>query len=94
MTSLLEIVLLVLDVIWFVIIAHIIISWLVMFNVLNLRQPLVGQIWDGLNRVLEPAYSRIRSVLPATGGIDFAPLVALIAIYALRIVIRNNLYGF
>ena len=94
MTSLLEIVLLILDVIWFVIIAHIIVSWLVMFNVLNLRQPLVGQIWDGLNRILEPAYSRIRSVLPATGGIDFAPLVALIAIYALRIVIRNNLYGF
>lgn len=94
MTSLLEILLLVLDVIWFIIIAHIIVSWLVMFNVLNLRQPLVGQIWDGLNRILEPAYSRIRTVLPATGGIDFAPLVALIGIYALRIVIRNNLYGF
>ena len=94
MTSILQILLLILDVAQFVIIAHIIVSWLVTFQVLNLRQPLVAQIWDGLNRILEPLYSRVRQVIPIMGGIDLAPLVVLIGVYALRIVIANNLYAF
>jgi YggT family protein len=90
-TSLAQILLMILDIAMWIIIAHIIMSWLINFQVLNLRQPLVAKIWDGLNRVLEPIYGRIRSYLPRTGGIDFAPLIVVIAIYALRIVIVNNL---
>lgn len=94
MTSLLEILLLILDVVWFVMIAHIVMSWLISFQVLNMRQPLVGQVWGGLERLLQPIYDPIRRVLPATGGLDFAPLVALIAIYALRIILINNAAAF
>jgi YggT family protein len=90
MGSVLQIILLILDVAQFIIIAHIIVSWLVTFQVLNLRQPLVAQIWDGLNRLLEPVYGRVRRFLPALGGVDLAPLVVLIGVYALRIVIVNN----
>ncbi|RME20518.1 MAG: YggT family protein, partial [Deltaproteobacteria bacterium] len=54
MTSLLQILLLVLDIVWFFIIAHVIMSWLISFQVLNLHQQLVAQIWYGLNRLLEP----------------------------------------
>jgi len=91
MNSFTQILILILDVAQFIIFAHIIMSWLVNFGVLNLRQPLVGQLWDGLNRLLEPVYSRVRSVLPAMGGIDLAPLLVLLGVYALRIVILNNL---
>lgn len=91
MTSIAQILLLILDVALWIILAHIIMSWLINFQVLNLRQPLVAQVWDGLNRLLEPLYSRVRSVLPPMAGIDLAPLVVIIAIYALRIVILNNL---
>ena len=94
MTSLLQILLLILQVAQFVIIAHVIMSWLINFQVLNLRQPLVYQIWNGLERLLGPVYDRIRSVLPNLAGLDLAPLVALLAVYALRIVIMNNLYSF
>ena len=90
MTSLVQILLLILDVIWFIMIVHIIMSWLINFQVLNLRQPLVYQSWEGVNRLLEPIYSRIRSFLPEMGGIDLAPLVALIAVYAARIILINN----
>lgn len=90
MTSLLQILLLILDVVWFIMIAHIIMSWLINFQVLNLRQPLVSQIWYGLNRLLEPLYQPIRRILPDLGGIDLAPLVALIGVYALRIILINN----
>lgn len=90
MLSLIQILLLVLNVAQFIIIAHIILSWLINFQVLSLGSPIVGSIWDGLNRLLDPVYSRIRQFLPDLGGIDLAPLVALIAIYALRVILINN----
>jgi len=94
MTSIFQILMLILDVVWFIMIAHIIMSWLINFQVLNLRQPIVGQIWNGLNRLLEPIYGPIRRILPDLGGIDLAPLVALIAVYACRIILVNNAGAF
>lgn len=94
MTSILQILLLILDIVQWIILAHIIMSWLINFQVLNLRQPLVAQIWNALNRILEPVYSRIRSILPNMGGIDLAPLVVLVGVYALRIILINNAGSF
>jgi len=94
MTSLFQILMLVLNIVWFILIAHIIMSWLINFQVLNLRQPLVAQLWYGLNRLLEPLYTPIRRVLPDMGGLDLAPLVVLIGIYAIRIVLINNISAF
>ncbi len=90
MASLFEILNMILSIVWFFIIAHIIMSWLINFQVLNLRQPLVAQLWYGINRLLEPMYSRVRRYLPDMGGIDLAPLVVLVGIIALRIILRNN----
>ncbi|MGP3696785.1 YggT family protein [Rhodobacter sp. NSM] len=94
MISLFQILMLILDIAKFIIFVHIIMSWLINFEVLNLRQPLVGQIWDGLTRLLEPIYSQVRRILPSMGGLDLAPLIVLVAIYALQIVIRNNVAAF
>lgn len=94
MTSLFEILLLILDVLKWIIIAHFIMSWLVNFQVVNLRQPLVAQIWNGLNRMVQPVYDRVRKVLPAMSGIDFAPLLVLLIVYGLRIVLVNNAAAF
>ncbi len=94
MQSLFQILMLLLDVAWFFIIAHVIMSWLINFQVLNLRQQFVAQIWYGLNRLLEPLYAPVRRILPQMGGIDLAPLVVLIGVYALRIVLVNNAAAF
>jgi YggT family protein len=90
MTSLLQILLLILDVVWWIVIAHVIMSWLINFNVLNRSQPLVWQIWTGLERILEPIYRPIRSVMPNMGGLDLSPIVLIVGLYALRIVLINN----
>jgi YggT family protein len=63
----------------------------VAFDVLNLRQPFVYQIWSGLGRMTEPLYRPIRRFLPDMGGIDLSPLVVLFGLYALQIVVNNNL---
>jgi YggT family protein len=90
MQSLFQILMLLLDVVWFFIIAHVIMSWLINFQVLNLQQQFVAQVWHMLNRILEPIYQPIRRILPPMSGIDLAPLIALIAVYALRIILVNN----
>ena len=75
---------LILGVAFTIMLIHIIMSWLINFQVLNLGQPLVAQVWTGLNKLLEPLYQPIRRVLPDTHPLDLAPLVAFIGIIALR----------
>ncbi|WP_101067090.1 YggT family protein [Roseovarius salinarum] len=94
MQSLFQILMLLLDILWFFIIAHVIMSWLINFQVLNLHQQLVAQIWYALNRLLEPLYEPIRRILPPMSGIDLAPLIALIGVYIIRIILMNNAAAF
>ncbi len=92
MTSLMEILLYAVGIVRWVVLVHVIMSWLINFQVLNLRQSLVAQIWYGLNRTLDPLYSRVRKLIPISGGIDFAPLIVLFGVWAVEVVIRNNMY--
>lgn len=91
MTSLASILLFIISIAWWIIIIQAIMSWLISFNVLNIRQPFVYQVWSALNRVTEPIYRPIRNILPSMGGLDLSPIVVLIGLYALRVVIVNNL---
>ncbi len=94
MDSLIQILLMVIGVVRFFIIAHFIMSWLIQFQVLNIRQEFVAQVWYGLNRMLEPIYGPIRRILPNMGGLDLSPLVALLGLEAIRIVLINNAGAF
>lgn len=91
MLTILKIVALLLDVAFFIVLVHVIMSWLINFQVLNLNQPLVRSIWDGLTRLLEPIYRRIRSFLPNTGGLDLAPLIVFLLIIILRDILIPDL---
>lgn len=90
MQSIFDILMLLLNVVWFFIIAHVVMSWLINFQVLNLYQPIVSQIWNGLNRILEPVYGPVRRLLPPMGGLDLAPLAVLLGVAILRIILVNN----
>jgi YggT family protein len=90
MTTLFDVALLVIQIARWFIVAHFIMSWLIQFQVLNIRQPLVAQIWGGLNALLEPIYARVRRFLPQLNGIDLAPIVVLIAIFAVESALYNN----
>ena len=92
MIAIYEILQLILSVVFFIMIVHIVMSWLITFQVLNLRQPVIAQIWYGLNNLLEPVYRPIRNFLPNTGGLDLAPLVAFIIVIALRDIILPRIF--
>jgi YggT family protein len=98
MYSIYQILDLVLGIFWFLVIAHLVMSWLINFQVLNIRQPLVNQAWNGLQAILRPIYQPIRSLVqrlvPNLGGIDISPLVVMVVIMSLRIVLKNNVGAF
>ncbi len=94
MYSVFQILMMLIDVAFFIVLAHIIMSWLITFGVLNTHQPIVMQIWDGLNRLLAPVYDPIRRLLPQMGGLDLAPLIFILGLYSLEIVLRNNVNWF
>ncbi len=94
MTSLIQIIFLLLDVLWYLILAQVIMSWLVNFGILNMSQPFIIQIWSSINRLLEPIYRPVRNFLPMTGGLDIAPLVIIVGIIIVRIIIVNNFSSF
>ncbi len=93
MLAIYELLQLILGVVYVIMIVHIIMSWLISFQVLNMRQPIVGQIWLGLNKLLEPIYRPIRRILPDTHPLDLAPLVAFVALIAVRSIILPTMFG-
>ena len=90
MATLFDALMIILNIIWWIMIVHIVMSWLINFQVLNLRQPLVAQVWYGLTNLLEPLYRPVRRILPPTGGLDLAPLVVFIGIYILQRALVHN----
>ncbi|MEL7115209.1 MAG: YggT family protein [Pseudomonadota bacterium] len=91
MLTILQILTLLLNVAFFIMLIHIIMSWLINFNVLNIRQPFVYQIWSGLNRLLEPIYEPVRRILPDTRPLDLAPLAVFILIIIARDILIPNI---
>ena len=69
--------------IW-LLVASAVLSWLIVFNVLNTRNPIVHSVGDFLYRITEPALRPIRSILPKLGGIDISPVILIIGLLFLR----------
>ncbi len=76
---------------WWIIIVQFIMSWLISFDVVNTRNAFVSHIWYSLNRITAPVYRPIRRVLPDMGGLDFSPVIVLFGLFAVQIVVNNNL---
>ncbi|RZM11918.1 MAG: YggT family protein [Sphingomonas sp.] len=89
MLAVFQILQLILNVIWWIIIVQAILSWLIAFNVINTHSDFVRTVWTALQRMTEPLYRPIRRVLPDFGALDLSPLVVLLLIAALNIILNN-----
>jgi len=76
--------------IW-IIIASAILSWLVVFNVVNTRNRFVYQLGRVLEALTEPALRPIRRVVPLLGGVDLSPIVLLLGLQFLLILFNRTL---
>ena len=63
-----------------VVIANAVLSWLVAFDIINLRNRLVATIYDTCDRLTTPVLTPIRKVLPNLGGVDLSPVALILGI--------------
>lgn len=92
MRAILDVILLALDIYWWVIIASAIFSWLYAFGVVNARNQAVATIGNFLYQLTEPALRPIRRVLPTFGNVDISPVILLLIIFLIQRVIWLYLY--
>lgn len=75
----------------YILVASVIFSWLIAFNVINLHNNFVRSVWQGLNALTEPLLRPIRNMMPDLGGLDISPIVVLLGIEFIRRVILPNI---
>jgi YggT family protein len=92
MRSVLDVVMLALNLYVWLLIASAVLSWLIAFNVVNTRNQFVSTVWDFLYRITEPALRPIRNMLPNLGGIDISPIILLLIIFFIQSVITRYIY--
>ncbi len=87
--TLVQMVDLLISVVTTIVIIQFIIGLLMAFNVVSPRNEVVGTIYRSLNALLEPVLGPIRRVMPATGAIDFSPLVLIVGLQLLSLLLRG-----
>lgn len=92
MRAVLDIILLILDLYWWIVIAMIIMSWLISFNVINTRNAFVEGLWRVLNQLTEPVLRPIRKIMPNISGLDLSPIILFIIIFFIQRIIAYYIY--
>jgi YggT family protein len=75
----------------YVLLAAVVLSWLIAFNVVNTRNQFVGMLAEFLFRITEPVLRPIRNLLPNLGGIDISPIIVVLIIIFIQSVIFPSL---
>ena len=92
MRAVLDINLLILQLYWWIVLAMIIMSWLISFNVINTRNQFVEAVWRILNQLTEPVLRPIRRVMPNLSGLDLSPIILFIILFFIERVIIYYIY--
>ena len=61
----------------YVVIANVIISWLIAFNILNTQNRFVYSILELTYKLTDPILNKIRRFLPNIGSLDVSPIILL-----------------
>jgi YggT family protein len=94
MRAILDVLLMAMDLYWWVIIASAIFSWLYAFGVVNPRNQVVAAIGRALYQLTEPLLRPIRRIVPPFGGLDISPIILLLLLMLLQRVIIYYVYPY
>ncbi|WP_342360291.1 YggT family protein [Terrarubrum flagellatum] len=92
MRAILDVVLIVLQIYSWVVIAAVVLSWLVAFNIINMRNEIVRAIANGVYQLTEPLLGPIRRFMPNLGGLDLSPLILLLGVFLVQRIIVYYIY--
>lgn len=90
MVSVFQIIYVLLNVVWWIIVIQAILSWLIAFNVINTSNDFIRQVWQALDKMTDPLYRPIRKILPDFGALDLSPMVVLLLLYILMNIVLPN----
>ena len=79
-----EILLLLLNICFWIIIVQVVLSWLITFEVINIRNPQAANFVRLIDRVTAPVYRPLRKLIPPIAGIDITPIILIFGIYLLK----------
>lgn len=82
----------VLTLIVILIFVEVIFSWLIAFNIMNLRNPMMAQIYNTVRAIVRPILEPIRRIVPSIGGLDLSPIIALLLIQWINGYVVPSLY--
>ena len=72
----------------YVVIANVVISWLIAFNILNTQNRFVYSILELSNRLTDPILNKIRQFLPNLGSLDISPIILLLLIWFIEMCMK------
>ena len=72
----------------YVVIANVVISWLVAFNILNTQNRFVYSILEMTYRLTDPILNKIRNFLPNLGSLDISPVILLLLIWFIEMCMK------
>ncbi len=81
----------IIDVFWWLVIISVVVSWLVAFNVINLQNSFVYNMYNSLNGIIEPMLRPFRRFLPDMGGVDLSPIFLLLILTFLSFFIGQKI---
>ncbi|MEZ0223125.1 MAG: YggT family protein [Alphaproteobacteria bacterium] len=91
MDLVINLLILALDIFFWIIILTVVVSWLVIFEVLNTRNKWVLKACNFLNTITNPVVMRLRKFIKPIGGVDVTPMVIIFGIYFLQMGLRQLL---
>ena len=91
MLPVIKLILTILQLYTYVIIIGAVLSWLIAFGVVNIRNDFVRSVWNLFMALTEPFLRPIRKFLPNTGGIDISPIILLLAIMFIEWIIQDDI---
>ena len=72
----------------YVVIANVVISWLIAFNILNTQNRFVYSILELTYRLTDPFLNKIRQFLPNLGALDISPIILLLLIWFIEMCMK------
>ncbi|MEE8445868.1 MAG: YggT family protein [Alphaproteobacteria bacterium] len=81
MKSLYELIQVVLNLYWWVLIIYVVMSWLISFKVVNTYSPFINTLNSILHRLTDPLLRPIRRIVPSVGGLDLSVLVLMLLVW-------------
>lgn len=88
-----QILILALDIFFWIIIAQVVLSWLIAFDVINVKNQQAQNAINLIQKITDPVYRPLRKYIPPIAGIDITPIIIIIAINVLKSGIASLFFG-